>query len=258
MNALALGLLVALVGQAEFASVGLIGRPDFSDVLFIEDVAVGDGSADVDRGFASHDGVIDDLLRRRPSLDEGASRGALGDAGNRWRLINGRRREIHLDSLPGRDDLIQAHGVVRGRLSVVRDFQSYLEDLAYLERLNDLRFAEANVCAKLAFCCLPRDVICLKGKTEGEQHQDPANAAYPRGNLRPLGGERGGVSGFPLGAQIAVSLVVAALALSLIFRAMKPFGLLVIRRADILRAAAYGLSGLAMLGVSGWIWMLGG
>jgi hypothetical protein len=147
--------------------------------------------------------------------------------------------------------------VVRGSLPKV--FRSYLRTgrFSHNEPANSDPL-NSDVGTQLPLGGLPSDAVGLKGEEQSRNDQQTANATKPIGNLRPLRGLGSRISRLPLGAQIAVSLLISGIALGLIFRAMSPFGQLVIRRRDILAGVSYGIGGLVLLGVSGWVWSLSG
>lgn len=94
-------------------------------------------------------------------------------------------------------------------------------------------------------------------KREGDSGQ--TKAADPTGELCPPSGVSGCIRRFPLGAQIAVSMVLMWAAMFFIaLRAFRPFGFLTISRRDIVEAIGYGVLGCGLIALSGWIWMWGG
>lgn len=122
---------------------------------------------------------------------------------------------------------------------------------------NSLR-SDREVSSQFAFGSLSRNTVRLEGQKQSTEDEQATEATEPSAPLRPLSGDHSSIGSLPLGAQIAVSLFIGGVALGLIFRAMSPFGQLVIRRRDIWCCSTYAVSGASLLGVSGWVWILGG
>jgi hypothetical protein len=116
---------------------------------------------------------------------------------------------------------------------------------------------QCDVGSKLALCGIASNSIGLKRKPKRTQDQESAYTTDPDRPARPISGLGRSIRGLPLGAQVAVSFLIAGIALGFIYRALMPFGRLVFRRGDIYAGVAYGLGGLGLLGLSGWVWSLG-
>lgn len=116
---------------------------------------------------------------------------------------------------------------------------------------------DADIGAKLLFRGVASDSIRLEGDANSSQHSQKAKPPEPSRESCPPSGLFGGVGCFPLGAQIAVSMVVAALAWLALWRAMRPFGLIAIGGRDVLEGVAYAGVGSLLLWSSYRLWGLG-
>ena len=117
---------------------------------------------------------------------------------------------------------------------------------------------DMDIGPQLSLRGVPRDTVGLKGEEQGGQNKDTAYATDPSAPLCPPGRVSGCVRRFPLGAQIGVSLVIAGLAWIALWRAFRPFGLLIISRRDVFQGLGAALLGSVLLGLSGYVWMMGG
>ncbi|OYX39888.1 MAG: hypothetical protein B7Y98_03455 [Sphingomonas sp. 32-62-10] len=61
-----------------------------------------------------------------------------------------------------------------------------------------------------------------------------------------------------MGAQIVIALIIAGAAWLALWRALRPFGQIVISRRDVRQAISYGLLGFGLLALSAWTWVLPG
>ncbi|WP_374137618.1 hypothetical protein [Sphingomonas sp.] len=112
--------------------------------------------------------------------------------------------------------------------------------------------------AKLVAGSFSRNGIGLIGQTQSQQYEQCADPAKPCPPLCPPGGVSGCVRRFPLGAQIVIALIIAGAAWLALWRALRPFGQIVISRRDVRQAISYGLLGFGLLALSAWTWVLPG
>jgi hypothetical protein len=150
------------------------------------------------------------------------------------------------------------HGHTNSRgLSLIPVFDLNLKRLPQRQDASIHSF-NANVSSQLAFGRVSGDPVGLKGKEQGAKNKQAADTAYPSAPRCPPGRISGCIRRFPLGAQIGISLIIAGLAWASIWGAFRPFGLLVITRRDALQGAGAALLGVGLLGLSGYVWMMGG
>ncbi|QNA83219.1 hypothetical protein G4G27_03760 [Sphingomonas sp. So64.6b] len=123
--------------------------------------------------------------------------------------------------------------------------------------LSDCYAIDVQISPKLAFRRIARDPVRVKGQTDGGQDTKEAEASEPSGKSCPPSGLFGGVGCLPLSAQLVIALVFGGAAGLAFWRALRPFGLLMISRGDIRTSIAYTGVSLGLLAISGWIWMLG-
>lgn len=115
------------------------------------------------------------------------------------------------------------------------------------------------VSSQLSLRSVPSDRVSLIGEANRNQNQNAAETADIQPNLCPPSAISGCIRRFPLGAQIGVSLILGGSAiLCVILGAMRPFGLLVIGRSDIVKAISYGFLSVSLFAAGLWVWMLGG
>lgn len=116
------------------------------------------------------------------------------------------------------------------------------------------KFSEAHIGPQLAASGVPRNSVGLIGQPNGEQNGSRTDNGSNTGGPCPPRAIGRSVCGFPLGAQIGITAIIAALARFCFFtRALRPFDLLVIHRSDIAKAIGYGLLSLCLLAGGGLI-----
>lgn len=117
---------------------------------------------------------------------------------------------------------------------------------------------DADISPELTLGGVARDPIRAISQIEGNQNKAGASNADKAASPCPPRAVGGSVCGFPLGAQIGAAAILALAAWGFILiGALRPFGLLDIRRRDIAKALGYGLLGAGLLFAAFRIGMIG-
>lgn len=114
-----------------------------------------------------------------------------------------------------------------------------------------------KVGAKLSSGAIAHDNVRPDRKPQGDRNAHETDKAGDARSPCPPRTVGRGICGFPLGAQIGATLVIALAAWVCFFWSLRPFGLLSVSRRDIGEGVGYGLLSLCLFTLSFGVGMIG-
>ena len=149
--------------------------------------------------------------------------------------------------------------ILRGGLSGIPDDDVNLRPYSLAANLLQVSALNGDISAQLSFGRVASNPIRVKSEAKRDKNEYATDTANPITDISPPGRRSGGVRSFPLGAKIGFALILAGAAIiRLWLGAMRPFGLLMLRRGDIAKALGYGVLSAGLFALSFKVWLLGG